>query len=527
MTERKIAERASPSPGTSAAERFGAGDSVSRRALLRGAGVGALLIGVGGVTGRSLGWGPAGALLADQASGPRVGSAFVMPDELRSSGGRLDVTLVARASRVPWGTGKRYALTYGGSTPGPTLRVRPGDELTVTLRNDLDEATNLHTHGLHVSPDGDSDNVFVMVDPGKEHTYRYEIPKDHLSGTFWYHPHNHGNVAPQLFGGLAGAIVVEDDVDTILQDSTDRVIVLADPRVGASAAVLAATRAEKMMGREGDVLLVNGQLQPTISAEAGSIERWRIINASPSRYYQLSVDGAPMHWIASDQGRFDRPRTVSRLLLTPGQRAEVAIPLVGTGTLTLSTTTVDRGSMGMGGGGMGNGGMRGGTGRPSTQAGAVTKLLTVDVTPSTRASAAVLPERLRQVAGDDASPVDRSRTVTLGAMGMGTRQFVIDGSAFDPNRIDITARLGTTEAWTIRNSSMMDHPFHLHVWPFRVTARSDGTELDPGWRDTVNVPAGATVSLLVPFTDYGGKTVYHCHILDHEDYGMMGSIEVV
>jgi len=450
-----------------------------------------------------------------------------MPDELRSSGGRLDVTLVARASRVPWGTGKRYALTYGGSTPGPTLRVRPGDELTVTVRNDLDEATNLHTHGLHVSPNGDSDNVFTMIDPGQEHTYRYEIPKNHLSGTFWYHPHNHGNVAAQVFGGLAGAIIVEDDVDAILQDSTDRVIVLADPRVGTSAAVLSATRAERMMGREGDVILVNGQLQPTIRAEAGSMERWRIINASSSRYYQLSVDGAPMHWLASDQGRFDRSRTVTRILLTPGQRAEVMIPLVGPGALTLSTTTVDRRSTGMGGGGMGNGGMRGGTGSASAQTGAVTKLLTVDITPSTRANTAVLPEQLRQAAGDDTPSIDRSRIITLSAMGMGTRQFVIDGATFDPNRIDITARLGTTEAWTIRNSSTMDHPFHLHVWPFRVTARSDGTDPDPGWRDTVNVPAGATVSLLVPFEDYGGKTVYHCHILDHEDYGMMGSIEVV
>ncbi|HEY5155216.1 MAG TPA: multicopper oxidase domain-containing protein, partial [Acidimicrobiales bacterium] len=116
---------------------------------------------------------------------------------------------------VAYGSGTRWALTYNGSTPGPTMRVRPGDVLTVTLDNRLDAPTNLHTHGLHVSPGGDSDNIFVMVEPGRQHTYRYEIPADHPSGTFWYHPHHHGLVAPQVFGGLAGAIIVEDAIDRL------------------------------------------------------------------------------------------------------------------------------------------------------------------------------------------------------------------------------------------------------------------------------------------------------------------------
>jgi FtsP/CotA-like multicopper oxidase with cupredoxin domain len=110
-------------------------------------------------------------------------------------------------------------------------------------------------------------------------------------------------------------------------------------------------------------------------------------------------------------------------------------------------------------------------------------------------------------------------------MGMGTGALVIDGKGFAPDRTDINAKLGTTEEWTLRNNSMMDHPFHLHVWPFRVVSRSDGSP-DPGWRDTVNVPAGGNIVIRVPFTDTPGRTVYHCHILDHEDLGMMGVIDV-
>ena len=113
----------------------------------------------------------------------------------------------------------------------------------------------------------------------------------------------------------------------------------------------------------------------------------------------------------------------------------------------------------------------------------------------------------------------------MGGGGMG-RSFTIDGRAFDPARTDITTRLGRVEDWTITNSSSMDHPFHLHVWPFQVVARSDGGADRPGWKDTVNVPAGESVTLRIPLTNISGRTVYHCHILDHEDLGMMGVIRV-
>jgi len=491
--------------------------SLSRRTLLRVAGTGAVVVGVAGVSAcvPPRGSNESG---AHAVPGGTTGSAFAQPPELRSSGGRLDLTLVASARMVPWGDGTRFALTYNGTVPGPTLRVRPGDVIMLTLRNGLDTATNLHTHGLHVSPEGTSDNVFVMVEPGQAFTYAYRLPADHPSGTFWYHPHHHGQVASQLSGGLAGVIVVEDDLDQLpeLAATAERVLVLSDPAIGDSASVLSVPMSEQMQGREGDVVLVNGLLQPRIATTTGRVERWRLVNASASRYYRLRVADHQLHVIAGEHGRLGQAVVVDDLLLVPGQRAEVLVAPTRAGNYVLSTASVDRGSMGMGGG------MGGGGGGMSATSGAA-DLLTLDVSGDTTAAPA-LPTHLRTVTTPPRT--DATRAMTLGAMAMGQGQFVIDGKAFEPGRIDSMARLGTTEEWTIRNDSMMDHPFHLHVWPFQVVGRSGGQALDPGWKDTVNVPAGQSVTIKVTFADFAGTTVYHCHILDHEDLGMMGTIDV-
>ena len=495
---------------------------LSRRQLLAGLGAGGVLIATGGLAACARTSTPSGRSAAGGSDSP---PEFMQPHELISSNGRLDVTLVAAVATVPYSAGHRWALTYNGTTPGPTLRVRPGDLLAVTLDNRLDAPTNLHTHGLHVSPEGDSDNVFVMVDPGKQHTYRYEIPADHPSGTFWYHPHHHGTVAPQVFAGLAGTIIIEDAIDdlTELAAATSRVLVLADPNIGETAAVVAVSPMEAMMGRQGDAIVVNGLPQPRMSTRTGALEHWRIVNASPSRYYALRLDGLPLHLIATDGGRLDAPHPVDEIVLVPGERAEVLVPVSAAGSHVLTTRGVDRGGMGMGGmqGGMGRGDAAG-------QADGATIVASL-VVEGAAAPAPALPSVLRNQ-GAPSDEVTRTRDVTLSmTMGMGGTggdgQFLIDGRSFDENRVDVTTRLGTTEDWVIHNTSPMDHPFHLHVWPFRVIDRSDGKPIAPGWKDTVNVPAGESVRVRIPFRDLAGKAVYHCHILDHEDLGMMGVIE--
>ncbi len=447
---------------------------------------------------------------------PASGTAFGQPQVLDSADGVLEVTLRAEVVDLAWRDQTRVAFAYNGSTPGPTLRVRGGDLLIVHLENALDDDTNLHTHGLHVSPEADADNVFARVPPGESRTYRYDIPPDHRSGLFWYHPHAHGTVAKQVAAGLAGAIIVVDDLDDIdeIASSTERLWILSDPSVVDSVNGLGAGAMDQMVGREGDVVLVNGFEQPSIVAAAGALERWRFLNASSSRYYRLSVDGHPLHIIASDGGRIDVPVAVEEVLLAPGERAEALLTPTESGTFAVRSLPYDRGGMG---------GMMGGSSSSE-------EVVLGTVTVTGNGAPALLPPALLDLDQLTVPTVTATRVMEL-AMGMGggmmggdsgdMMSFTIDGETFDPDRVDISTTLGAVEEWTIRNTSPMDHPLHLHVWSFLVINGPSGS----GWKDTVNVPAGESVRIVVPFTGITGRTVYHCHILDHEDLGMMGVIE--
>ena len=433
------------------------------------------------------------------------------PEVLRSAGGVLDVTLVAAESAVVIGGTSVRALTFNGGVPGPTLVVRPGDVLSVAFQNQLAMPTNLHTHGLHVSPDGISDNVFLRIDPGASADYRYEIPANHPAGVYWYHPHHHGMAADQVFGGLYGAIIVEDP--TPIDVTSERVLVISDMTFNSAGQIAAASQADRMNGREGATVLVNGQVAPAMTARPGDRERWRIINACSSRYLDLTLDGQQLQLLGNDSGRFASPQGVTRLALVPGNRADVIVTMAA-GSSVLRATPVDRGSAGMGG---------------NTRSTAVVDLATLDVTgvssPSTAVEvASVTPRDLR------GARVTGSRTLTLamggGGMGGGGMAFTIDGATFDPATVNQRVALGSVEEWTIVNTSTMDHPFHLHVWPMQVLSVGGNSTSEPTWQDVVNVPARSSSTVRIAFEDFGGTAVYHCHILDHEDNGMMGIISV-
>jgi FtsP/CotA-like multicopper oxidase with cupredoxin domain len=376
----------------------------------------------------------------------------------------------------------------------------------------MKQATNLHTHGLHVSPRGNSDNPFLDVGPGERFTYEIDIPRNHPGGLFWYHPHLHHHVAAQLFAGFFGAIIVEDAFDRSpeVANAKERLLIIHDARPETSeGAVMNASMMEQMAGREGSVVLLNGGSVPEIGAVAGQLERWRILNASPSRFYRLGLQDHQLWRVGVDGGRIERAIAADFLDLVPGERAEVMVQPVAAGTYALSTSAVDRGSAGMGMG-MGRQSLSG--------AAAISRLVVM----GERSSAAQLPQLTPRGDSLATARLDRTRELTFSMQGMAVR---IDGREFDPNRVDIRAGLGSIEEWTVRNSSTMDHPFHLHVWPFQVIAQSKGA-VPSGWKDVVNVPAGGWVRIRIRFDDFTGKSVYHCHILDHEDMGMMGVIEV-
>ncbi|MEV1283907.1 multicopper oxidase domain-containing protein, partial [Modestobacter sp. NPDC049651] len=466
-----VVRRTSPRPAAGAPPARDGGaapGAVTRRSalLLGGLGVLATLLG-----GRSLTTRAAAAPGAAPAPGP---VPLTEPPTLRSAGGLLEVRLVAAEGPMTVAGRRATALGYNGGLPGPTLRVRPGDRLRVELVNRLADPTNLHLHGVHVSPEGNADNVFVSVAPGGAFHYEYQIPGDHPPGVYWYHPHHHGHVATQLFGGLYGALVIEDPQE--LPVTRERVLVVSDITLDAAGRVAGPTRRDLFVGREGRLVMVDGQTGPLLTARPGERERWRVVNACPSRYVRLRLDGQRLDLLGIDSGALPRPRRVDEVVLLTGNRADLLVTAVA-GSSALQVLGVDR----FGG--------RAGGGRRDVS-GDVGPIATFQVSgppvpgPPTLPARPALPD-LRS------APLAQRRRLVL-SMDRGT--FAIDGREFDPDRLDTLVRLGTVEEWTVVNASPMDHPFHLHVWPVQVL--SVGNQVVDGvqWRDVVNVPAlGQTV----------------------------------
>lgn len=439
---------------------------------------------------------------------------------LRSSGGRLDLDLVAQETNVAIPGGPARALTYNGLLPGPVLEAEPGDAVRIQLHNRLARPTNLHYHGLHIPPGGSGDNVFVSVAPGQSHAYAFTLPADHPAGTFYYHPHSHGTVADQVFGGLGGVFIVRGALDQIpeVRAAEEQVLFLKDLPGEAGSIPMGMGM---MLGREGAVLTVNGQVNPALAIPSGGLLRLRIVNGSNARFWRLALEEHPFHLIATDGGAIEAPVELPELLLAPGERADVLVRGERPGgRYRLLNLPYARGAGGMMGGmGMGRGMMGSGPGRLGpvpiatlNYAGSVTPL--------------PLPERLLPV--DPLPAPVRSRRFVLNhgmAPGMGM-VFLINGRAYEHGRTDTSVRLGDTEDWDLVNDGVMDHPFHVHINSFQVISRNGMPEPFRAWKDVVLVRPGETVRIRTRFDDFAGRSVYHCHILDHEELGMMGILEI-
>lgn len=473
------------------------GDFPTRReALAMGlAGVG--MVGMGAVVAASRG--SDGDSSTGAASGTRTAAEWTEPAVLESSEGVLDLELTVAETTVAIAGATATMLTYNGTVPGPTLHVRPGDTLRVRLVNGLSEVTNLHTHGLAVSATGASDNPFRRVEPGESFDYVIDIPADHPHGVAWYHPHHHGHVADQVFGGLYGALVVDEDD---WSDGAPRVVVVSDVTLSGGA-VANVSAMERRMGRVGETLLTNGARAPQLPVAPGTTERLLLVNACTSRY--LSLGGPSLTVRSVDIGGLARPVPTDSLVVPPGGRADLQVDAPASSTALVARAYARGAGMGM-------------MGAPDS--GTDATILTL--VPDASAASPATP-------GDASAPVDlrdatvareREITFTMGMGGMGGMSFLIDGREFDPERVDQSVRLGAVEDWTLVNATGMDHPFHLHVWPMQLID-SDEVEV----RDVVDVPAGQRVRVRIAFDRFAGPTVYHCHILDHEDLGMMGVVE--
>ena len=438
-----------------------------------------------------------------------------------SQGGLLELDLDARyGSAVSVGGQKATLLSYSGRIPGPRLEVRGGDTVRIRFRNRLDAPTNLHYHGLHVSPTGNADNAFLNIPPGERFTYEFQIPARHPAMTAYYHPHLHGWVAQQVFGGLGGIVVVRGALDEIpeIAAAKESFLFLKDFDLEAVVNPTQPFHGVQMLGREGPLVTVNGQANFPLSIVQGGLLRLRLVNASSARFYRLKLEEHPFYLIATDGGAIAAPLELDELLLSPGERAEVLVqgnrPA---GQYRLLNLPYNRGGMGM----MGGSGRMGG---PSPDPAMPQPLATL--TYVGEQDPLPLPQQLLPVEELPSPSVSRWFTLNHGMIPGHGMAFLINGQAFDHQRIDTAVKLGAVEDWELVNTGMMDHPFHIHVNPFQVVSRNGQPDAMRAWKDTVLVRVGEIVRIRMAFRDFPGKTVYHCHILDHEDLGMMGLLDI-
>ena len=380
----------------------------------------------------------------------------------------------------------------------------------------MTEATNLHFHGLHVPPTGTADNSFLEVGPGESITYELPIPADHPSGMFWYHPHRHGTTAHQVSSGLAGVMLIRGEFDDQpeIRDTPEFLVILQDFEMAADGRLMEPNQMERSRGREGRLVTVSGEENPRIPLVADGWTRLRLLNASASRFYRLGLEGHRFTVVGIDGGLLAAPAEMEELLLVPGQRADVFVAgQAREGTFRLLNMPYDRF------GGMDR--MR----RAPLDAPMV--LATFEYSGSS-GDPWPMPLRLRNIDSLPAPEVRRTFRFGMGmGMGMGMTRggLTINGRMFDPDRVDTTVRLNSVEDWDLVNASAMDHPFHIHTNAFQIVG-ADG-DAERIWRDVVLVRAWDTVRIRIRFSDYTGKAMYHCHILDHEDMGMMGTVAVV
>jgi FtsP/CotA-like multicopper oxidase with cupredoxin domain len=448
------------------------------------------------------------------------------PPILRSAGAQLNAEIHVSGEELTLGNRTARLFAFNGQVPGPRLEARPGDEVTIHLTNGLGEPTNLHFHGMHIPPTGTADNIFLQIPPGDSLTYRFTLPRNHPAGLFWFHPHLHGSVARQVARGLAAPFVIRGEIDAIpeVAAADESILVLQDFEIDGSGRVVEPSMPQLMHGREGSLIAAGGAVNPVIPIRQDGLLRLRLVNASSSRFYRLQLESHPLHVIGFDGSALGQALTVDEILFVPGQRLDLLIE--GTranGVFRLLNLPYDRGAMEMMGGG-GMGGMMGGG--SNANATAPQTLATIEYRGRAENKSSVPRVLGTAPALLEASSLPQ-RTFQLGQgtmMGSRGMTFTINGREFDGNRIDSAPRLGTIEEWVYVNATMMDHPMHLHTNPFQLIA--DDGSAEAAWRDVILVKAGQRARFRVRFDDYAGKTVQHCHILDHEDNGMMATVEM-
>jgi FtsP/CotA-like multicopper oxidase with cupredoxin domain len=421
----------------------------------------------------------------------------------------VEIDLTAKLASVEVAPGKRVnAWTYNGGLPGPLIRTRVGDRLIVHFTNELPQPTTVHWHGVRVPIEMDGVPGISQPDVQTGETFLYDfIVRD--AGLYWYHPHVMS--AAQVGFGLYGALLVEDPAETFGIDN-QITMVLSDigfDRRGTLEPADSGGPAGMVFGREGAYVLVNGKVMPRLSARSGAPQRWRIVNTAKSRFFFLDLDGQPFVKIGGDGGLQEKPVTSDVVLVTPGERVDLIVSPTGTPgeSLVLKALLYNRGY-------------------GSVEYRSIENLLTIEFTKEPTLPRRPLPAIARTITPPPgkANPIELVLTLPPQDAN-GQSEFRINGVPYwkaKPYR----AALGETQLWVIRNDTKWDHPFHLHGY-FFLPVDEQGAPIRPmEWKDTINIPMETTRRFLVAFDERPGEWMFHCHILDHADGGLMGTVIV-
>ncbi|MBS2012554.1 MAG: multicopper oxidase family protein [Deltaproteobacteria bacterium] len=449
---------------------------------------------------------------APPANAPDISSIATLTDT-NPDPNVVEVSLVAAPATVEYLTGKTtdvWAYRDGAAPagtkatiPGPALRAKRGNEVIVHFKNELPEPTTIHWHGLRLLAKMDgSTSTQASIPSGGTYEYRFRVED---AGTFWYHPHVRAN--EQIERGLyAPLLVTEDDAVDV---TADRTFVLDDVKLEASGALSASSEAlDTMVGKQGNVLLVNGRRGGALTVPQGARERWRFVNAANGRYFNLRVPGRDLLVIGTDGGLVPVPYRADTVLMAPGERYELLVSFDEPegARAVLETIHYDRGHE------LPDQGPR--------------TLFDIEVRGRSERILRPVPAQLRTIA-----PLDLPAATVTKRFALQEREapdgviFSINGESW-PFNAAIMVKQGATEIWEIESPEEMDHPFHLHGMFFQILGADGRPDLTRGWKDTVNVKRGTKLRFAVRYEPLG-MWMFHCHILEHAERGMMGELMVM
>ncbi len=430
------------------------------------------------------------------------------PLEYRSANGVLAVTIVAAETRVRLGDRTIDGSTFNGSYAGPILRLKPGDILKMHFINNLPQVTNVHFHGLEVSPQGHGDNSMYMIGPGKTWDYVIPIPKDHPPGVYWFHTHGHDFAEHQVMGGLSGTLVIEGFQDEVpaTKPLVERMFALKEFSPSSSGKL---NKVPKPVN--GMIDTIAGQVDPLVTMQPGETQLWRFSGQTANGYYRMRLAGLKLVEVGRDARPILHPHEVKEVIVGPSERVDVLVTADAAGAYQLVQAGSATGPAGD---------------RFPRQALAE---IVVARNPALPEPAPLGP---LVVNAPDQKPVPGDRIAAHRLVVFSedpvTGLFFINHQTFDPMRVDLKVPLGSIEEWTIRNSSQELHVFHIHQLGFEVLSINGKPVPFQGLQDTIDVPIHGEVKIRIPFTNplMVGRFMFHCHILEHEDKGMMAQIEV-